>query len=258
MADYPSYDLTSLREGVRPFRMIWSPRMRSTNDRAITLRKRNQIFAPALVVTGHQTAGRGRGTNTWFSNTGVITATFAVAVEPASPPHHLPLVAGLAIRNAAAELASTADLQLKWPNDIVYKGKKLGGLLCERIENIDFIGLGLNLNLNPADAPVALRTSITSINKICGQTLDPTDALIVICKHVLQTLARRTEQPFAAILADYTQYHALHGHRLTITNDGEPPIKGICEGLDDMGRLLVRKGKTLHRILTGHVEVVEK
>ncbi|MGA2501965.1 MAG: hypothetical protein ABSH20_29845, partial [Tepidisphaeraceae bacterium] len=168
------------------------------------------------------------------------------------------LVAGLAVRNAAAELASTPDIQLKWPNDIVYQGKKLGGLLCERVENIDFIGLGLNLNLNPADAPVPLRGSITSINKICGQTLNPTDALILICKHMLQTLARRTEQPFAAILADYTQYHALHGHRLTITNEDEPPIKGVCEGLDDMGRLLVRKGRTLHRIVTGHVEVMEK
>ncbi|MFI5379884.1 MAG: biotin--[acetyl-CoA-carboxylase] ligase [Tepidisphaerales bacterium] len=258
MADYPSYDLATLREGVRPFRLIWSPRMRSTNDRAITLRKRNQLFAPTIVVTGHQTAGRGRGNNVWFSNAGAVTVTFAVAVEPSSPTHHLPLVAGLAVRNAAAELASTPDIQLKWPNDIVHEGKKLGGLLCERVENVDLVGVGLNLNLSPADAPASLRTSITSLAKICGQILDPTDSLIIICKHILQTLARRTEQPFGAILADYTQYHALHGHRLTITNEGEATIKGVCEGIDDTGRLLVRRGKTLHRVVNGTVAVVEK
>src|SRR5690242_523738 len=73
--------LSRLRQQIKPFRLYWYPRLRSTNDHAAALRKRGELFAPAMVLTGHQTAGRGRGTNTWWSHRGSLTVTFALPVD---------------------------------------------------------------------------------------------------------------------------------------------------------------------------------
>src|SRR5436309_1660093 len=57
-----SFDLARLRVGIKPFKLHWFPRLRSTNDHAAELRRRKELFAPAAVLTGRQLAGRGRGT----------------------------------------------------------------------------------------------------------------------------------------------------------------------------------------------------
>jgi BirA family biotin operon repressor/biotin-[acetyl-CoA-carboxylase] ligase len=251
---YPSYDLAQLREAVRPFKLIWSPRMRSTNDRAVALRRRSQLFAPTVVVTGHQTAGRGRGSNKWFSNGGVLTATFAVAAATGLEPHHLPLLAGLAVRAAAVELSGVEDIALKWPNDIIHGGLKLGGLLCQRLENLDLIGVGLNVNLHLPDLPRSLRDKATSLAALCGRTIDPNTALSTLARHLDQTLTHYGSQPFAAIQAEYNRHLAQTRQRLTVLGAEAAALQGVCEGIDEDGRLLLRQGKTLHRIVNGHVE----
>src|SRR5437870_1421856 len=100
-------DLGRLREQSKPFRVHFFPRLRSTNDHAAVLRKRGELFAPAMVITGRQIAGRGRGSNSWWSGPGCLTATFVMPVEEhlarAGGAHQVPLVAGLAVRDAAAE-----------------------------------------------------------------------------------------------------------------------------------------------------------
>src|SRR5579864_1045054 len=111
-----SFDWARLRQRIKPFRLYWFPRLRSTNNHAAALRKNGTLFAPAVVLTGHQTAGRGRGSNTWWSKRGSLTATFVLAADDHVEPHQLPLVAGLAVRNAAAELTRDNSIQLKWPN----------------------------------------------------------------------------------------------------------------------------------------------
>lgn len=252
-----SFDLARLREGIRPFRLCWFPRLRSTNDHAAELRRRGELFAPAIVLTGRQTAGRGRGVNNWWSAGGSITVTFAMPIEEHLAPHQLSLVAGLAVRNAAAEMSGAPGIGLKWPNDVLHDGRKLAGLLCERIHRVDLIGVGLNLNLDPTEAPASLRGRITSLAAIAGRPIDPTDALILLARQMRRTLGRRKEHPFPALLAEYDRHHALVGRAVRIVGTGDtPPITGQCEGLDDVGRLLVRDRRQLHRITTGHVELI--
>ena len=93
-----AFHLARLRKELKPLRLHWFPRLRSTSDHAAVLRKRGDLFAPAVVLTGHQTAGRGRGTNAWWSDTGTLTATFAFPIDERVAPHQLPLLAGLAVR----------------------------------------------------------------------------------------------------------------------------------------------------------------
>ncbi len=249
-----AFDLSRLREGLKPFRLYWFPRLGSTNTHAALMRRQGRLYAPAIVLAGRQTRGRGRGSNAWWSAGGSLTVTFAFPVEDRMAPHHLPLIAGLAVRRAAAELAGEPGIQLKWPNDLLYDGRKLAGLLCERVEKADLAGLGLNVNLNPMDAPPPLRDRITSIASISGKTVDSTDALIVVAAHLRLTLARSVDQPFADILREYDAHHALVGRTVSIVSDNnEPPLHGQVEGLDEMGRLLVRSRGALHHVIAGQV-----
>src|SRR3954453_14661495 len=138
------FQLDRLRRSIKPFRLHFFTRLRSTNDHAAVLRKHGKLFAPAIVLTSHQLAARGRGSNTWWSGDGSLPVTFVLPVQEHRLPHQVPLIAGLAVRNAIAAHSGIEDIQLKWPNDLLHSGKKLGGLLCERLDRVDLVGLGLN------------------------------------------------------------------------------------------------------------------
>jgi BirA family biotin operon repressor/biotin-[acetyl-CoA-carboxylase] ligase len=250
----PVYHLARLRDGIKPFRLYWFATLSSTNDHAAKLRRQGTLYAPAVVLTSRQTRGRGRGGNTWFSAGGSITVTFALPIDDRIMPWQLPLIAGLAARHAAAELARDNGVQLKWPNDLLYGGRKLAGLLCERVDKVDLIGLGLNVNLNPSDAPPALADRLTSLSKISGQAFDMAEALIVVAQHLRLLLSRAAEQPFSQILREYDSHHALIGRKVSVhVHDDQPLITGKVEGLDDMGRLLVRGRTELHHVIAGQV-----
>lgn len=250
-----TFHLDRLRAGVKPFRLHWFPRLGSTNNHAAVLRKRGTLFAPAIVITGRQTAGRGRGSNVWWSSGGSLTITFVLPIDDQIAPHQLPLIAGLAVRSAVSELTRDDRVQLKWPNDLLYQGRKLGGLLCERIMKADLVGLGLNVNIDSDKAPRRLRDRITSLQAIARRTFDLNDVLIAVTHHLRLALARGTDHPFAQMLREYDQHHALLGKRVSVlTTDAGPLLSGKCEGLDSMGRLLLRSGKALHRVISGQVQ----
>ena len=253
-----SYDLSRLRLAVKPFRLHWFPRLRSTNDHALTLRNSGDLYAPAIVLTGHQTAGRGRGSNTWWSGEGSITVTFALPIEEGVAAHGLPLVAGVAVRDAVSEILGDDEVVLlKWPNDLLADSRKLAGLLCERASKADLVGLGLNVNVNRSDVPKPLRDRVTSLSQLAGKKLDMTAVLATVAKHLHSALSYRAEQSFAALLRRYDSRHALVGRQVKITpSSNEPAILGRCNGLDDMGRLLVNDGKRIHRIIAGHVDLM--
>ena len=95
------FQLGRLRAAVKPFRLYFFPTVRSTNDHAARLRRRGKLFAPAIVLTPRQIAGRRRGANTWFSKAGSgasLTVTFALAVRERIPAQEVPILAGLAMR----------------------------------------------------------------------------------------------------------------------------------------------------------------
>jgi BirA family biotin operon repressor/biotin-[acetyl-CoA-carboxylase] ligase len=250
-----SFDLQRLREEIRPLRLHWFPRLRSTNDHAAALRKRHELFAPAIVLTGHQLAGRGRGSNTWWSGEGSLTVTFVFPADLSLQAHQIPLLAGVAVRSAVAEWCDHANIQLKWPNDLLFETQKLAGLLCERIDKVDLIGLGLNVNVDLSRVPKALRPRVTSMRTITGRLFNMTDVLIDIAHRLHQMLSQRNENSFPTMLNEYNQHHALAGRRVTVTSAGEAPLTGTCTGLDNMGRLLLQNRQKTHRIISGEVRV---
>jgi BirA family transcriptional regulator, biotin operon repressor / biotin---[acetyl-CoA-carboxylase] ligase len=257
LATTGGFDLSRLRAGIKPFRLHWFSRLGSTNDHAARLRREGKLFAPAAVLTRHQIAGRGRGANTWWSNRGALTVTFVLPVHERLAPQELPLIAGLAVRETAVQLTGDAEIGLKWPNDLLHDGQKLAGLLCERVRNVDLVGIGLNVNVDPADAPRALQRQITSLLCIAGKTFDMTNVLIELSGRLHHHVRRRMEQPFSVFVREYCRHDALAGKMVTITSGGEPPITGRCEGIDNAGRLIVRQRGKLQSIVAGTVMLAQ-
>ncbi len=251
-----AYSIAKLRAGLKPFKLHYFPRLKSTNDHAALLRRQGKLFAPAVVLTSNQIAGRGRGTNAWWSDRGCITATFVFPVEEHLSPHQVPLAAGLAVRNAAAELTGEDSIALKWPNDVVFNGRKLAGLLCERVNKADLIGVGLNVNTNVGRAPKALREQITSLAQIADEPIDMTDALIALAKILHRAMSRRGDRLFVETLHRYDSHHALIGKTVSVIEAGSNElVSGKCTGLDSNGRLIVRQHNKPRAIVAGQVRM---
>ncbi|MDB5296926.1 MAG: biotin/acetyl-CoA-carboxylase ligase, partial [Phycisphaerales bacterium] len=201
------------------------------------------------------------GAHRWWSGGGGLTVTFVLpADDDALAPHFVPLLAGLAVRRAAVRLLGGdppggSAVQLKWPNDLQIAGRKLGGLLCERVRRADLIGLGLNVNVDPADAPDDLRDRVTSLRVAAGRPLDMTDVLAAVAAELREVFHRLPEKPLPALLQEYAEHHALTGRKVTVLDAGGDgrAVSGRCEGLDDTGRLLLRDRTTLHRVIAGQV-----
>ena len=125
---------------------------------------------PGLVlVTEHQTAGRGRLDRVW-ETPARSSLTFSVLVRPDAPPTSwtwLPLLTGYAVQAALAD--RLPDIALKWPNDVLVDadsgaGRKVCGILVERVETatgpMAVVGVGINVDQTLDELPIALATSV--------------------------------------------------------------------------------------------------
>ena len=160
-------------------------RCSSTLDEALTLALAGGAEG-IVVVAGEQTAGRGTKGRVWFSppEKGLYVA---VLLRPACPSFSLlPLAVGLAARDAAAA-ASDLDIRLKWPNDLVWEEKKIGGVLCEgegrgRGPRFVLAGIGLNVAQAPKDFPPGLRDRSTSLASAAERPMDKDVLLRLLCE----------------------------------------------------------------------------
>lgn len=99
---------------------------------------------PVLIVASRQTAGRGRTGNEWWQAPRGVAASLAFHPSLIAAGETFTLAAGLAVRAAVADVVKVA-VDLKWPNDIMLAGCKVGGVLVERDEQRVVVGCGLNL-----------------------------------------------------------------------------------------------------------------
>jgi BirA family biotin operon repressor/biotin-[acetyl-CoA-carboxylase] ligase len=244
----------SLRASLRPWRLHYRAVLGSTNDYAALLRRDGKLPAPAIVLTSRQVRGRGRGGNTWHAAPGSLTVTFALPLEERRLPQTLPLAAGVAVRRALVTLCGAEAIRLKWPNDLLHDDLKFAGLLCERVHGVDLVGVGVNVNLMPADLPVALRSRVTSLRAIVGRALPLADVLLCIAREFERVFLIGDDAPsLSPLLREFARHDALVGRPVRIEQAEDQPITGVAEGIDSSGRLLVRDRARLHRVVAGTV-----
>jgi len=182
----------------------------STNDRAKEL-ARTEGRDGAVVLADAQDRGRGRHGRMWASAPGVGLWLSVLRAGEAHPV--LTLRVGLALVRALApwEPESRA-LQLKWPNDLFVRGRKVGGVLCERLAGYSVVGIGLNVTHGPSDFPAELRGVATSLRQEGWETPDRLELAGAIVAQVAEAdvsgVLSATER------AEYDQRHALRGRRL--------------------------------------------
>ena len=144
----------------------------------------------SVLVAEHQDAGRGRLGRDWVSPPGT-GVTVSVLLRPDVPPDRygwLPLLAGLAVRDAVRELVP-AQVCLKWPNDLLLgdEQRKAGGILAEATSGPDGTAVVLGIGLNVSGGPGALPANATSLHAEGAQAVDRTKVLVA----VLTRLAER-------------------------------------------------------------------
>lgn len=203
-----------------------------------------------VVLAEEQTAGKGTKGRSWHSPHGRGLYASIILRPAQSDISLLPLVAGVAVA-AAVRRAAGLEVGLKWPNDVVWGGKKLGGILCEsgflgNIISYAILGVGLNVGQRRADFPPDISPAATSLRLITGKDASRD----VLERSLWQTLdvwyktfveGRKSE----IVQAFLTKLIFPIGTVINILRDKER-LTGLFRGLDLQGRLILETGeKTL-------------
>jgi BirA family biotin operon repressor/biotin-[acetyl-CoA-carboxylase] ligase len=174
-----------------------------------------------------QTAGRGRMGRRWTSPWGA-GVLFSLALEPQTPADRLPPF-GLVVAEAVCE-ATWPQAQVRWPNDVVVDGRKLAGVLAELRDGRLVIGVGVNANLSAADLPADARVSATSLRILRGAPIDRAALLAGLVAAIEERYRRFEREGFTGLERD-----ELRGREVELAGGA----RGICEGVDAAGRLVV-------------------
>jgi len=233
----------------------------STN--AVMLRRAEE-GAPSgsVIIAEEQTAGRGRRGRHWFASPGdSLTFSLLWRFAPGTAPAGLSLAVGVAVARALETGSRDGNpdagaVLLKWPNDILKGGRKLGGILVELIPGAPHaavIGIGINLRL-PAGMPPEVRATSAPISE-SPDTPDVNELYAALLSELLVTLDAFGAKGFASIREEWLRRNAFQDAAVTLTSDFAPPANGICRGVDADGALLLEVGGRIERVLSGEVSL---
>lgn len=204
----------------------------STNEYAKTLL--NKAPEGAVILVDQQTEGRGRFGKQWFSPEGGLW--MSVILQP--PEHSLiAIAAGVAV---CKTLHMNGILPgIKWPNDIMLNGKKIGGILTEVVD--DFVILGIGINLNIRKFPDALKETASSVFLETKKHLEKKKVFDVLCRRLDDCYGLMKEKKIKDLLTEWRHYTILLGQEviiempdkevtgkvIDISNDGALVIMGV-------------------------------
>jgi BirA family transcriptional regulator, biotin operon repressor / biotin---[acetyl-CoA-carboxylase] ligase len=230
----------------------------STND-VIEKLARDGVKEGAVVFAESQTKGRGRLGRKWISprRKGLW---FSVLLRPNLRPQEttqLTVASATALSRAIREQTGMSP-EIKWPNDILIRGKKVAGILTEMNAELDrvryvILGIGIDVNLGAGELPADLRRLATSLKIETGGEVSRPELATAVMTELDNDYARVCTGKFATVADEWEEQCATIGQLVTI-QIGERRIRGRAESLDDDGALLVRtEHGHLERIIGGDV-----
>jgi BirA family biotin operon repressor/biotin-[acetyl-CoA-carboxylase] ligase len=228
---------------------------RCTSTNAVLLAGRLQ--RPVLIAANEQSAGRGRRGRRWHSPPG-YGALFSLGLPLARPARALgglSIVAGVAAARALRALGA-ADAALKWPNDLLLHGAKLGGILVETraqgAGSAAIIGIGVNYRKAPGLA-ARLRRGVAALAD-CLQPLPSRNAVIgALAREVLAALRAFDSAGFEPFRSDWNALHAYAGRALRVRLADGRVFAGVAAGLAADGALQLRTRGGLRTVRNGRV-----
>jgi BirA family biotin operon repressor/biotin-[acetyl-CoA-carboxylase] ligase len=243
--------------------LIFFQSVASTNDKALQIIQAQHNPEGMVIFADSQERGRGRFNRSWVSPPGV-NLYFTVVLKP---PLHSKDAALLTLMAAVAAVSAIREYTglyagIKWPNDILIRDKKAGGILAEikaNAKGIIFaaVGIGLNVNLSMDLLPEEIRTRATSLMKEKGEPVDR----IKLLSHILS----RIERWYKVLLNDGKKILIDECVRLSSTVGNRVDIiapdgvkSGIAEGLNEDGALVLKSASgSVEMIYAGDVTILK-
>jgi len=220
--------------------VIWHDTLASTMIEAARL-ARDGAPTGTVVAAKSQTAGQGRQGREWISKSGdglYCTFILRLTILPADLPS-ITLALGLAVVEAITPFLGAA-LDIRWPNDVLWQGKKLCGILARLEDSAVLAGIGINLN--QLAFPEDLRTPAVSMRMATGQVYRPEEVLESLHTPI-EHFANLGRQPVLTLFTQASSY--VSGRRVTVDLDGLM-LEGVTDGLDEFGFLKIRKEDGTH------------
>jgi BirA family biotin operon repressor/biotin-[acetyl-CoA-carboxylase] ligase len=234
----------------------------STSTELLRRSQRRDIHG-AVLAAEWQTAGRGRRGRTWTAVAGG-SLTFSLGwrfEQGAGFLAGLSLAVGVAVARAL-EKEGYDGVELKWPNDLIYRHHKLGGILVEL--NGDalgpstvVVGVGLNVRL-PREMKKDIAQAVTDLGAVAGRGAPPIDRnrlFARVAHEVATTLERYAEGGFAAFAPEWQQRHAYQGKPVKLILPDGAAVKGTVAGVDASGALVLADGPRRSRFLSGEISL---
>jgi BirA family biotin operon repressor/biotin-[acetyl-CoA-carboxylase] ligase len=248
----------AVRERLKALETAWS--VLSTNT-ALLERPFPPVGGGDVLLAEYQTAGKGRRGRTWIAPPGgaiclSLSWTFAAVSQDLGA---LGLVVGVCAVRALKSLG-LGDVELKWPNDLLHGGQKLGGILIElRAEAAGpacvVIGLGLNVSIGDALLAEIGTTGIFPTDLRHAGLGAPRNAVVGgLLTAIVQGLGEFEQGGFKPFLAEWRDADALRGRAVNVIA-GAGMTKGLARGIDVHGALLVETAQGVQRFISGDVSV---
>lgn len=235
----------------------------STNGEAIALAQSGAKHG-TVVVADSQTAGRGRQARSWFSPGGV-NLYCSILVRPSNIHipfgdwlSWIPLASAVALTETVRTVAGV-PLSLKWPNDLLFNEKKIGGILCENgtdqsKQAFVVIGIGLNVNVEPDSFPPDLAVTAGSLMQGSQRPIDRNRLLSQLLNDLEQVLDELGLEGPRRLQHAYTAACATIGKRVRVVLAGSRELLGVAQAIGRDGALLVLPSPPLPQ---GNQQVME-
>jgi len=213
-----------------------------------------------VLVTEHQSAGRGRRGNSWRSALGG-SLTFSVLWRfPRGPGALAGLSLAVAVGAARALVQTGArDIQVKWPNDLYCGERKLGGILIEVSgdapgSSAAIVGVGLNYRLDAAlrdriDQPV------TDFASCCDMVASRTALLGTLLESLASTLEQFAREGFAPFRDEWVRRHAWQGRQVALSVADRHVAEGAVVGVAEDGALILASSRGIERFHSGELSL---
>jgi BirA family transcriptional regulator, biotin operon repressor / biotin---[acetyl-CoA-carboxylase] ligase len=234
----------------------------STSSELLRRASRRDIHG-ALLAAEWQTAGRGRRGRVWTAVAGG-SLTFSLGwrfEQGAGFVAGLSLAVGVAVVHAL-EAEGLPGVELKWPNDLVHRHLKVGGILVEL--NGDalgpstvVVGVGLNVRL-PAAIKRDIAQPVSDLTAVAGRGAPPIDRnrlLARVAAELAANLAKYAEHGFAPFAAEWQRRHAYQGKPVKLLLPDGESVKGTVAGVDSTGALVLADGPRRARFLAGEISL---
>jgi BirA family biotin operon repressor/biotin-[acetyl-CoA-carboxylase] ligase len=251
---------TGVRRHLRQIGRVWDApvlafvALGSTNDLLKAL-ARDGAREWTVVVAREQTHGRGRQGRAWQSPPGNLYLSFLLRPAPDAAAGLLPLMAGVALVEAARGWG--VEARLKWPNDLHVGERKLAGVLVEAAggrQGLDHavVGVGVNLDWDPADVP-ELATQATSLRREVGQAPEVAPAAAALLAELPAWYGLLLRDPTALVCAWRERALPWWGERVQADTGGRTLRGRLLDVRDDGALRLCSDDGTTHTLFSGDV-----